>query len=297
MTDISQRETLGFDGIRPSRDQQPESCASVRRRAVKHWAMVVALAVAVALLAVAAAACGDGGNGGDASPTGPAASPTGEAGLPAPCQALASLKSYRYVTEMTLESPVPTGTPSPDQPTPTATITRDFTGPFLFEYDVEASFVAPDRLEANVTGSTSPMSVIIIGDRNWIEAGAAWRESASPINVTYGPMDVCKAVLPDLDLSQAQPQAERRNDVDTLHYTFSQASSDATAELFGQESDMAVLLGNLDVELWLAKEDNHLVRIEVQSTGLYADSRELRLRLVDDVAGANDDSIRVEPPT
>jgi hypothetical protein len=296
MTDISQRETLRPDGRGPSRDRQSESCAFSRRRAVKYWTGAVALATAAALLAVVAAACDDGGNGGEASPTAPVASPTGEAGLPAPCQALASLKSYRYVTEMTLDSPEPTGTPSPDQPTPTSTITRDFTGPFLFEYDVEASFVAPDRLEAYVTGTSSPTSVIMIGDQKWLQTGTAWREIAGEFNVTYGPLDVCRAVLPDLDLSQAQPESEKRNDVDSLHYTFSQVPSDATAEIFGPGSDMAILLGNLDVELWLAEEDNHLVRIEVQSTGLYADSRELRLHLVDDVTDANDDSIRVEPP-
>ncbi len=140
------------------------------------------------------------------------------------------------------------------------------------------------------------MSVIIIGDQNWVHMGTAWNETVNPINVSYRPLETCNAVLPDLDLTQAEAQPEKWNDIDTLHYSFSQVPSEAIATLFGAQSDMGILLKNIDVELWLAEDDSQLVRIEVQSSGLYADSRELRLRLVGDVKDANDDSIRVEPP-
>jgi hypothetical protein len=302
MTNPSQRPTPGSDSAQPSRNRQPKSRASTRRSVVKRRTIVAALALSVTLLALMAVACGGGENGEETSPTAPVAdgspavSPTGEAVFPAPCQELEALKTYRYVTEMKLESPEPTGTPSPDQPTPTSTITQDFTAPFLFEYNVEASVVVPDRLDAYVTGTTSPMSIIIIGDQNWINTGTTWNESVSPLNVTYRPLDVCKTVLPDLDLSQAQPQPETINDTDTLHYSFSQVSSQATATLFGVGSDMDFLLRILDVEIWLAEEDNRLVRIEVESSGLYADSRELQLHLVGDVRDADDNSIRVDPP-
>ena len=56
------------------------------------------------------------------------------------------------------------------------------------------------------------------------------------------------------------------------------------------------LLKNLDADPWLAEKDNWLVRMEIRSSGLYGDGRELRAQLLLHIRDANSGDIRVEPP-
>jgi hypothetical protein len=275
------------------------------------------LLAVVGLLAALAAAC-DGGGGepqtegsptasptGEGSPTAsptgegsPAASPTEEAAVPAPCRALQDLKTYRYSFNMEIESPEPSETPAETGLTPTATITREFPpGPYLFQYAMEVSYQAPDRFEAVVTtAGASPFSMIFVGDQAWVQLNDVWTQSSSP-GVGYEPADLCQAILADLDLSLVEPQEEKINDVKTLHYTFSNAFSEgAMGKIYGDQSDMAFLLKNLDVDLWLAEKDNWPVRLDTSSRGVYADGRELRVHLLLDIKDPNDDDIRIEPP-
>jgi hypothetical protein len=256
-----------------------------RPRPGRFWIALVALALAAALTA----ACNGGGGGGP-----PTAAPSGQALASAACEALGSLKSYRYVSNVALQSPEPTATPAA-QATPSSTITRQFAGPFEFTYNTDASFVAPDRFEADITGSTSPLSIIAIGENAWVRIGQAWQQSASTI--TYKPSDICQAFLAILDLSQVQPQEEKVDDVKALHYTFSQTpAQDAIAKTFGAGSDMEVLLELLDVDVWLQEKDLWPVRIEVQSSGFYGDGRELRAHILVELRDVNDEDIKVEPP-
>jgi len=250
----------------------------------------------VGLLTALAVACGGGGEPeGEGSPTLP---PTGEDAALAPCRALQALKSYRYSLNLTLESPEPTESPAQSQPTPTSTLTREFTQPVLFEYAIDAAFVAPDRTEAVITaGSGSSFIMIVIGDQAWVQLAGNWRASPQQSKIPYEPPDICAAVLPDLDLSQVEPQEEKVNDVKSLHYTFSQLSSpEAMAKIFGPGSDMDILIKTLDVELWLAEKDEYPVRLDIGGSGLYADGRELRVHLSVDIRDANSGDIRVEPP-
>ena len=122
------------------------------------WAALFALGLVAAL-----AACnggGDGDNSPTAQPTGtgsPGPQPTGAASTPQPtqqaatspaCEALASLDKYRYVTNVTLESPEEIVLEGEGQPPPVATLTRPFTGRFLFDYNIDASLIPPDRVGA-----------------------------------------------------------------------------------------------------------------------------------------------------
>jgi hypothetical protein len=261
------------------------------RQMTKVWA-VLAL---VGLVAMVAAACGGGE---EPAPEGsPTPTPTAEEAALAPCRALQGLETYRYSVRLKLERPELEESPAEGQPTPTSTVTQDFTAPFLFEYNIDASFVAPDRLEMFISGSTSPFSMIFIGDQAWTEIAGRWQLTPQAQQTPYRPLVVCEAVLPDLDLSQAEPQEEKVNDVESFHYTFSQVSSpEAMAKIFGAGSDMDVLIKTLDVELWLAEKDKWPVRMEIDGSGLYADGRELQVHLVIDLTDANSGDIRVEPP-
>lgn len=255
-------------------------------RLTKAWAVLAVLG----LLAALAPACGGGEPEAEGSPTPP---PTAED----VCGALEALKAYRYSVTLEVESPEPEGSPAEPQPAPTSTLTREFQGYWGFQYNIEASFVAPDRFEVFISGIGVPFSMIFIGDQVWTELGGRWRPTPRLQQLPYGPPVVCEAVLADLDLLQAEPQEEKVNDVKSVHYTFSQVSSEqAWAKIYGKDSDLDILLKELDVDLWLAEKDQWPVRIDIRSSGLYGDGRELRAHLLLDIRDANSGDIRVEPP-
>lgn len=270
------------------RRHRPRSSAV--RASTKAWGLLVIAGLLIAL----AAACGGGGE--EESPTPP---PTGEDGAVASCQALQNLKSYRYTVNLELESTEPPETPPAVPPTATGTVAPESPAPRRFTYDIDASFVAPDRSEAVITaGLQAPFTMIAIGDDVWAQVGANWRPAPEQTGIPYKPSDICQAVLPDLDLSQVEPQEEKVNDVDSLFYTFSQASlPESMANIFGPGSDMDILIKTLDVELWLAEKDERPVRLDISGGGVYADGAELLLHLSMDIRDANSDDIRVEPPS
>jgi hypothetical protein len=254
------------------------------------------------LVLVLAAAC-DGGGSNNSSPTPQvtgAASPIASPGvaIAAPCQALIDAKTYRYVSTVTLDSPETTETPSEDLPLPSPTLTRPFTGPFLFEYTTEAAVVAPDRAAYSLTTSGSePIGAVLIGQEIWVQFGEEWRASAEPLSIPYQAIPICNAILPELDLSQAEPESEDIDGTKTRHYSFARnASPEGVGKVFGVGSDMDLLISTLDVDLWLSEDDDALVRLEAQGKGLYSDGRPLMARVVLDVRDINDEDIKVVAP-
>ena len=246
-------------------------------------------------MAIAMAAACDGGGPDSGSPT-PVASP-GTATI-APCQALEEAKSFRYVSKVTLESPQTTETPTADLPQPSATVTRAFGGPWVYQYNVDASVVTPDRFHFTITTTDIPsFGIIAIGQEVWQETDGTWQPQPQPPSIPYQPIPVCEAILPELDLAQAEPQREEIDGLETIHYTFlKNASPQGVAKVFGESSDMDLLIKTLDVNLWLSEDGDELVRLEFQGKGLYSDGRPLMVHLVVDVRDMNSEDIKVEPP-
>ncbi len=272
------------------------------RRALGRPANIWGGLVVLGLVLVLAAACGGGGsNKGSPTPqaTG-AASPVASPGAAtaAPCQMLVEAETYRYVSKLTLDSPETTETPSEDQPLPSPTLTRPFTGPFTFQYDVEAAVVAPDRFAYTITTAGGPpFGIVAIGQETWTQVNGEWRPATQPMTIGYQAIPMCEAILPELDLSQVEPEPEEIDGVDTLHYSFARnASPEGVGKVFGVGSDMDLLVNTLDVDLWLSEEDSALVRLEFQGKGLYSDGRPLMVHIVLDVRDINDDDIKVEAP-
>lgn len=273
------------------------------------WAALLALGLAAAL-----AACnggGDGDNSPTAQPTGegsPTAQPTGagsstpqpteQAAISPACEALASLDKYRYISSVTLESPEETVPEGQGQPTPVATLTREFTGRFLFEYNIDASLVSPDRVAAEVrAGVGEPFNAVIIGDQHWITVGGEWQEVGAQYVVPYQPLEICNALFPEIDLDEAPGEKETVNDVEAQHYTLTDIpSGNSMALIFGAESDMAILFQSLDVEVWIAEDDGWPVRMDIQTSGLYGDRRELKGHVQIELRDVNDDDVKVEAP-
>ncbi len=267
----------------------------------------LALATVVALAAVVAVACGGGGESPTpASPT--AIAPTVEAARLAACNALEAFKTYRFTSHLKLESPEPSGentaTPQPTATTEgetTATPARGhppFTGPFLWDYQVDADFVAPNRISVVITGgSTLPLPIILIGDQGWVQLEGSWMEQTDQV-IPYQARDICQALFPELDLSAVQPQSETVNDTATLHYSLSGvAKGQALAKIMGPDSDANYLIQKISVDIWLAEKGGWPARTEIRGSGFYADGRELRMELTIDVKDVNNKKIKVEPPT
>jgi len=267
-------------------------------RPANIWGGLAVLGLVLAL----AAACGGGGsdNGSPTPQVTGAASPVASPGAAtaAPCQMLVEAETYRYVSKITLESPETTETPSDDLPLPSPTLTRPFTGPFIFQYDVEADVVAPDRFAYTITtAGAAPFGVIVIGQQTWTQIEGEWQAAAQPLSIGYQAIPICEAILPELDLSQVEPEREEIDGVKTLHYSFARnASPEGVAKVFGPNSDMDLLVNTLDVDLWLSDDGDELVRLEFQGKGLYSDGRPLMVRVVLDVRDINDDDIKVEAP-
>lgn len=154
---------------------------SLGRRLSKVWAVATALILAAAF----AAGCngeGDGGGSPTGEPTaGTTVEPTGQAQTSAPCQALASLNSYRYVSNVILESPEEVVGFAEGQ-TPVANLTREFEGDFNFETNVEGSVVAPNRIDAFMSGSFPSSHLIIIGGMHWIPLRMMCNGCRSPLS-------------------------------------------------------------------------------------------------------------------
>lgn len=213
------------------------------------------------------------------------------------CPALRALEAYRYSVDLMIKSPERVESPDEPRPAPTSTMTRQFAGPFVFEEEIEGSFVAPDRHEASITVAGGSVTMIVIGGQGWHQTDGVWTPDPQA-DIPYKPAEICEAIVTGLDLSQVEPYQERANDVNTLHYTLSDMfTEEAMGKIFGEESDIAIVLKNLDVDLWLAANGSWPVRMEISGSGLYADGRELRARLLVDIKDANSADIQVEPPS
>jgi len=256
------------------------------------------LAIAMLLLSLAlATACG----GGEKSQPGESPTPVGSTSPP--CEAMQELKSYRYTVHLLVESGEPSENATTPLPTPSATITGQTSSPFVFDYTIDASYVAPDRIDAmttetvHATGEERQLPIVVIGDRRWYKVADEWVENPS-VPLAYRPADICSAILPDVDLSQAEPGRENVNGVNTLHYSLTDVFSEqGMAQIFGAGSNMDILLKRLNVDLWLAEDEGWPARMEIRSSGLFSDGRELRVELTAELRDVNSEEIKVEPPT
>ncbi len=276
---------------------QAAACVPERKLA-RLWAALVALS---AVIAVTAACGNDGPSVGSPTPQATAAATpiASPAALAAPCQTLVDAKTFRYVARRTYESPDTTETPTAEMPLPSSTLTRDFGAePFSDEYVVDGSVVAPDRHYFKITATGGePFGAIVIGSQLWWEEGGVWEARSGPLAVSYQPPGVCQAILSELDLGQAEPQREEIDGLQTIHYSFPKnPSPSGMAQVFGENSDAALLVPAPDVDVWLSEDGQELVRLELGGKGLYSDGRLLIVRLVIDVRDINDESITIEPP-
>ncbi len=185
---------------------------------------------------------------------------------------------------------------------------------------VEGDFVAPDSHAFSTTfefiGLSSTQELVIIGDNAWMREGSGdWTELDRSDAEVQGALDLTSAdpgFLQDpefaSDLAKLDSESETINGVETRHYSISKDDVEALADLLGED-----FLGDtsgieeLEMDVWLEKETDALVRAELTATAspdLLADGAPFELSpdaLVTismniDVSQINDSGIKIEPP-
>jgi len=244
------------------------------------------LAAAAALLSLIGAACG-----GDDTP---ASLPDTGAKV---CDDLHNTDRLRYVLTYSIQSPQqanpPGDTPGfgilPSQPT------------LDFQTKHDGAMVKPDRLDFEVslpnTPSQPPLHTIRIGESEWYYLGDTWQaNSGGPHSFPFTPPNLCDALVSPLSLAGKSASQESVGETEARHVRLKGVTLDASSQVFGPESDMGRLLKTYDVDLWLNKTKNRLVKVDAVSRGTYPYGRELSVSFDLEVNSYNDKSIKVDPP-
>jgi hypothetical protein len=254
-----------------------------------RWAFA-ALGILALVALTAACACG-GGKGA------PAALPASGAEV---CDDLNESERFRYTLKYVLDSPQQEN-PATDPPAadPAGSYVIKPSQPdFTFETTHAGAAVRPDRLDFEI--STTPdqptTRTIRIGESQWFLLGEQWQQSPEPGSFPFTPPNVCQAFVAPLDLSGKTADLQNVNDKEARHVRVEGVSMEAASLLFGPASDMGRLLKNYDVDIWLEKGKDRLVKVEAVSRADYPYGRELSLTVVMDVSAYNDDEIDIQPP-
>jgi hypothetical protein len=228
-----------------------------------------------------------------------ACSGNGPDGLPTKgeevCDRLNAEKRFRYTFTFAFDSPKQ---PEPIDPT----IMSDYAlGPsspdFKFEQTHTGAFQENDRFQLEITApGQAGFRAISIGGAEWYELDGNWQEQGNPGPFPFAPQTVCQAIVAPLDLAGGPTGVETVGDTAAQHLRIERAPIAAAAPIFGPQSDMARLLKEYDVDLWLSEKDGRLVKVEARSKANFPFGREFSGRFSLEVGSFNDKEIEIEPP-
>ena len=249
----------------------------------------VCVAFGALLLSLLVTGCGGGGNDNGE----PSALPANGSAV---CEAVKGAERFRYTLNYVLESPQqespPTDPPAADYAIPPSQ------PDFRFDITHSGSAVRPDRLDFVISTTPDQPSTrtIRIGENQWFLLGDSWQVASEPGSFPLTPPNVCDVLVAPLDLTGKTADLQTVGDTEARHVRVDAASLSAASQLFGPASDMGRLLTSYDVDLWLDKKNDRLVKLEAVSKGSYPFGRELSLKIVMDVSSYNDDEIEIQPP-
>lgn len=170
----------------------------------------------------------------------------------------------------------------------------------LTDMSVEGAFVAPDRTEATIDLGAFEVSSIAIGDREWTKVGDMdWEESTAEEGGMTFTNDLCEGFnYPEVTALDARE--ETKNGVDTLHYHLDESDITRLADYFGGDLDdmweFEDAPEEVSLDVWLAKDGNWPVRMEVEASGEDEEGNEVSLSIFMEVKDLNDSDIKIEPP-
>ncbi len=242
-----------------------------------------------------------------ATPTSPpeaTATTTPSTGLVFSCRDIRSMASFRYTIRLRLDIP---GLPTP----PAALdggLLEPTEGPFgafaaillgLFQdLQVEGAFVAPDRSRAVLRVGGEEVEVRTIGHQSWVRFGDVWQEEAAPTEVAFlSPQTLCDEIVPDLGdaLANLSWSEETVNGIATRHYHLDEADLPQLRGLLEAEED-SELLGQFQVDVWLAQEGGWPVRLQIEASGRDEQGQPVGLALFLELHDINSPDIEIEPP-
>ena|SRR5436309_7442396 len=244
------------------------------------------LAAVAALLSLLGAACGD---------SGPAKLPQTGAEV---CEKFKEADRFRYVFNESLESP------KQDAPPDDSAVGGFANRPSLPSLDYQAkhdgAMVKPDRLDFQLSTPNQPnqppLRTIRIANNEWFYLGDTWQVNPHPSLFPFTPPNLCDQLVSPLNLAGASVSEESVGDTQARHLRVEGAALEAATQIFGTQSDMGRLLKSFDIDLWLSKDKNRLLKLGAVSKATYPYGRELSVTFSLDMSSYNDKSIKIEPP-
>lgn len=170
----------------------------------------------------------------------------------------------------------------------------------LTDLEMQGAYVAPDRSEVRMKLGTDEMAVITIGDKQWTRIDkTGWTQSPASGEATpFSPATLCEEGFGDLDLGTLKGKEETVNGVKTLHYHLDKADMETLARLFGGlEEELQNMPDKFEADIWLAKDGNWPVKMNVKASGKDEQKRDFSVEVRMEVKDLNDSSIKIEPPS
>ena len=240
------------------------------------------------LLSLALAGCSGGGSTPDTLPA-------EGAGV---CADIKNAERMRYTINYTLESARQTN--PPEDSTAGDWVVKPSQPDFTFQANYTGAFVPPDKLDYQLSSTPDQPSVrgIVIGNAEWFQLNGTWVPNNGPIQgFVFTPPVFCDTLVAPLDLAGKTATVEKVGDIEARHVRIDAAPITAAAQLFGGRSDNGRLLTSWDVDLWLSKNKDRLVKVEAVSKAAYPYGREMSSKLVLEVSAFNDGDIPdINPP-
>jgi len=222
---------------------------------------------------------------------------TGSSATPVPlttvnCEPLATFERYRYTSVVTFDLEAR----GPDTPAEQPDLGAS---PYKITFDIEGAVQQPDKVDVVIrypAGSGSSLPIIGIGNTTWTQTLGVWAREDLPPPEVYPPARICVGLAPDVDLEGVEGEPDEINGVPVVHFSFEDMPTQFPVAIWGLGSDFGRLMENLDVELWLSRDEGYPVRLELGGVGYYENGRSLVLEVATEVSDVNDKSIEIEPP-
>lgn len=233
-----------------------------------------------------------------ASACGSADSPPPRTTVAASCQGIDDLDSYRYSIVVRLQAPAFETRPGASPAAPLGEFAETLTA-LLSDFEIRGAHVAPDRTQAILQFKEDEVEVRAIGDARWERFGTTWEQQATPApDVGFlTPTIVCEDIVLEIadGLDRSQAQHERINGVDAARYTLDKADLSLLPQLLGTDASTE-LPDEFLVDVWLAKDGEWPVKLEITAEDTDEQGNPLSMRLFMELRDVNDRGISIDEP-
>ena len=244
-------------------------------------------ATACLIVTIAASACGSGDD------------PPPRTAVGASCQGIDELDSYRYSIVVKLQAPAFETKPGASPAAPLGEFAETLTA-LLSDFEIRGAHVAPDRTQAILQFEEDEVEVRAIGDKRWERFGTTWEHQTTPSpEIEFlTPTIVCEDIVLEIadGLDQSQAQEEEVNGVETARYTLDKADLSLLPQLLGATDPGTELPDEFQVDVWLAKDGEWPVKLDISADDTDEQGNPLSMRLFMELRDVNDRGISIDEP-